>query len=602
MHSPDSQEQDFSINKLLNSKTNLMNVPFFKKIYDQLYYRYEVMNTKRMSLNQFYNTFMIIQKAFANSPILDHNQFYGEWIRKKFGNDSFMILNYTANLYYCYVKYFYEKVEGKVIEKIISVATANKQPLQFYLKCYRVAIKLFGLNSLNGCYLSESDFLAYINHQFNDKTNQYGHKIWKILQNDLDLLQDTRSMGLDSTGLVNDLQQYFTDTNKISQSYILEYIFDSYLSINKRMINDLSRKSARSHSNLNRNNTSRQSPKPMPNFDFRDSTLQSYDHRNTLSTEQSRFNSKSPKRADSQDYQTNNTNLFNQKQNSLTAKKFLQVTKALKKKKQQVCMLSIIMQHMEELRSSVMNKIEECLYDFENLKRSHDITSYHSYQNILDQSKGNNIINTNSGYNYFSENFEKNSQADKENLHYRESLKRSEIENQKKLRIIWEKLTKNYDDQYYYIKKNSEPFKEIFNSIKKKYPSVINSKIGTKLLEYDKALKTLRVQINNKIIPDTSLFLRNTRTATVDETTDERCDDCGGMKDGQDNLNQSEPEDDINPNIDIYGKNLSFDRKIDRPDSQKAMHKISESFGEEESSEVEIKYVEKEVSFYSYIF
>ena len=60
MHSPDSQEQDFSINKLLNSKTNLMNVPFFKKIYDQLYYRYEVMNTKRMSLNQFYNTFMII--------------------------------------------------------------------------------------------------------------------------------------------------------------------------------------------------------------------------------------------------------------------------------------------------------------------------------------------------------------------------------------------------------------------------------------------------------------------------------------------------------------------------------------------------------------
>ena len=259
------------------------------------------------------------------------------------------------------------------------------------------------------------------------------------------------------------------------------------------MINDLSKKSARSHSNLNRNNTSRQSPKPMPNFDFRDSTLQSYDHRNTLSTEQSRFNSKSPKRADSQDYQTNNTNLFNQKQNSLTAKKFLQVTKALKKKKQQVCMLSIIMQHMEELRSSVMNKIEECLYDFENLKRSHDITSYHSYQNILDQSKGNNIINTNSGYNYFSENFEKNSQADKENLHYRESLKRSEIENQKKLRIIWEKLTKNYDDQYYYIKKNSEPFKEIFNSIKKKYPSVINSKIGTKLLEYDKALKTLRV-------------------------------------------------------------------------------------------------------------
>ena len=88
----------------------------------------------------------------------------------------------------------------------------------------------------------------------------------------------------------------------------------------------------------------------------------------------------------------------------------------------------------------------------------------------------------------------------------------------------------------------------------------------------------------------------------MDETTDERCDDCGGMKDGQDNLNQSEPEDDINPNIDIYGKNLSFDRKIDRPDSQKAMHKISESFGEEESSEVEIKYVEKEVSFYSYIF
>ena len=90
------------------------------------------------------------------------------------------------------------------------------------------------------------------------------------------------------------------------------------------MINDLSRKPAKSHSNLkqNRNNASRQSPKPMPNFDFRDSTLQSYDLRNTLSTEQSRFYSKSPKRADSQDYQTNGTNLKHQKPNSLTAKKF----------------------------------------------------------------------------------------------------------------------------------------------------------------------------------------------------------------------------------------------------------------------------------------
>lgn len=593
-------DNDINMNKILNSKSALNEIPFFKRIYDQLYYRYEVINTKKLSSNQFYKTFTIIQKAFANSPISDHDQFFGEYVRKKFGNDSFMILNYTANLLYCYIKYFYDKLESKILGNIICVAPYNKEPLQFYLKCHKVALKLFGLNSLNECFQNKADFLAFSSQLFNDKTNDYGKKIWTVLQNEKDLLWEAKNFNLDASGIADRLLQYFTGTNKISLSYILEYIFNSYLPTKKRLIHTLYKKLNINDVDSFKNNLSKQSRNKTPILEYRRNSVQSIDPRNHLSTSQSRFHSKSIDRLkeDSQaNFTSNTSNLYNK--SSPTTRKLLQVVKDLRQKKQQVSMLAIIMQHMEELRSGVMVKIEECLYDFENIKRSHDLKSgYGSYQNVLDQSKGDNMLHTYSGYDYFSDGFAKNSQADKENLHYKESIKKSDVENQKKLKGIWEKLSKNYESQYFYIKKNSEPFKELFNTIKRKYPTAINSKIGKTLLANDIKLKTLRNILNNKIMPDQNLFLRipNFKTSTADENLDGKCDDCGGLTTFQEAQNESEPEDDHNKNTLISsGKHDSYDRKSDRQDSEKYMHKISESFGEEESSEAEIRNIYKDV-------
>jgi hypothetical protein len=216
----------------------LDNHPFFAQIYKDLTQLEHSFQGKAWPVEEFlYNLYELLRNYIVDG-LPDKLEFYDAYLYNKFKNrrDGHQ---YTIEFLVSWVKFYQDSLEVRLVHQLAHSAEFS-DAVKFLIRARKVAMTINGLDpggpwSSDKIFLDRKGIANFCDELFGPGSDS--DKVWKWLQQENRHFHDIQHTAQDLDGV--QLLSGHIDSERVSLSYLLEYVLKDFLPDKKRYINKL---------------------------------------------------------------------------------------------------------------------------------------------------------------------------------------------------------------------------------------------------------------------------------------------------------------------------------------------------------------------------
>ena len=218
---------------------DIFSIPFVSKIYKEILHIDSQKNIegKVWSSDKFFKELTKLLHAYLTFKQEEPFNFYDNYLYENFSTNVNQSYTFTLEFISSYQRHFSCTFEGRTFALLFENEVSQLKPLiKYYLKCRSIVFSIIShitdLGSADNIFLTKKQAIDYLSNLLNDEdsTNFIVNKIEQE-EKFLKIVHETKC---DTSGLSKYLLCFLrNDLHNISLSYILEYIFKSFISNSK---------------------------------------------------------------------------------------------------------------------------------------------------------------------------------------------------------------------------------------------------------------------------------------------------------------------------------------------------------------------------------